>query len=145
MTQWVKLSGIFPCLLLTLLLAACQTPHGLSAERVLVTLVFGRSIAGGGQVSDEAWQGYVREVLAQKTPGFTVLDCQGGWMNGGRVEQEGCKWVVILATPTELPRVAEAVRAYRQRFSQESVLWLEQPCAREHCRYEATPGLSFAH
>ncbi len=131
-------SGLFACLSWVLLLTACQTPHPLTGEKVMVTLVFGRSVAGGGQVSEEAWQGYVREVLVQKTPGFTTLDCQGGWMNDGRMEQEGCKMVMILATPADLPVLAEAVREYRQRFNQESVLWLERPCTREQCRYEGS-------
>ncbi|MBF0612794.1 MAG: DUF3574 domain-containing protein [Magnetococcales bacterium] len=122
-------------LLALLLLTACQTPSSWQPQDWLVTLSFGRGMANGGEVSEEAWQTYVREVLARKTPGFTAMDCQGGWLNDQKVEVEKCKWVVILASQDHLPAIQEAVADYRQRFQQESVLWLQQPCPREQCGF----------
>ncbi|NGZ28968.1 MAG: DUF3574 domain-containing protein [Magnetococcales bacterium] len=120
-------------LLALLLLTACQTLQ--PDEQILVSLSFGRSMENGDQVSDADWQRYMQDVLANKTPGFTVFDCQGGWNVEGRIQLEGCKWVIILTTPDHLPAIKEAVDIYRQKFHQHSVLWIEQPCPKQMCRF----------
>ncbi|MBF0392226.1 MAG: DUF3574 domain-containing protein [Alphaproteobacteria bacterium] len=121
---------------LALTLAACQTPPPAEPDRVLVELVFGTSIPGGGTVGEAEWRRYLDEVLARQTPGFTAIDCQGGWMDDGKVQREGCKLVLVLAERPDLPAIAEAVAEYRRRFSQESVLWMQRPCPAPRCRFE---------
>lgn len=121
---------------LAMTLAACQMPPPAEPDQVLVELVFGTAMPGGGKVAEAEWQRFLDEVLARGTPGFTALDCQGGWLDGGRVQREGCKMVLVLAERPALPAIAEAVAEYRRRFAQESVLWIERPCPAARCRFE---------
>jgi hypothetical protein len=106
------------------------------AEPVVVELVFGLSTARGDEVSAGNWNAFLNDVLARQTPGFTVMECQGGWISGGAVVREGCKYVIVMTDRAGLPALADAVEAYRRRFDQDSVLWMERPCPPEQCRYE---------
>lgn len=105
-------------------------------EPVVVELVFGLSTARGDEVSAGNWNAFLNDVLARQTPGFTVMECQGGWISGGAVVREGCKYVIVMTDRAGLPALADAVEAYRRRFDQDSVLWMERPCPPEQCRYE---------
>ena len=132
-----------------LTLAACQAPLAPRDAQVrdapvrdgtlVVELVFGRTIADGVVVSDADWQRYVDDVLARRTDGFTIVDCQGGWLDGGRVVREGCKFVVLVIDRQRLESLKDAVGEYRRRFRQESVLWMERPCPQPMCRFEGAP------
>ncbi len=105
----------------------------------MVELVFGRTIADGLVVSDADWQRYVDDVLPLRTDGFTIVDCQGGWVDGGQVVREGCKFVVLVIESQRLESLKDAVAEYRRRFRQESVLWMERPCPQPMCRFEGAP------
>ena len=90
------------------------------------TLFFGRSVAGQGDVDDNAWAGFVRRVVAPNLPeGFTVWDADGAWLSPrlGRTVFERSK-VLVVALP-ERPASAAAVErvrdAYRTMFHQQSV------------------------
>jgi hypothetical protein len=97
-------------------------------ERALVrdTLYFGRSIPGGGNVSDEDWKRFEAEVIAPAFPqGYSVLDAHGRWRgNDGNTIGEDST-IITLVHPDDTTTAA-AVRAiasnYRERFHQESVL-----------------------
>lgn len=121
---------------LAFLLAACASGPEDRSDPVVVELVFGLSTGRGGDVTPEAWDAYLSGVLAPSTPGFTVLDCQGGWVSGGGMVREGCKYVIVMTSRAGLPALVEAVDAYRRRFDQDSVLWLERACPPEQCRFE---------
>jgi hypothetical protein len=121
---------------LALLLAAAPAARGQESGQVLVELVFGLSSADGSGVSEQAWDTWVADVLAPAVPGFTVMDCRGGWRQDGRLMREGCKYVLILIDRADTAALAEAVADYRQRFEQHSVLWLERPCPGSACRFE---------
>ncbi|WP_170834550.1 DUF3574 domain-containing protein [Magnetospirillum fulvum] len=118
------------------LLAACAPQPAPDADPVVVELVFGLSTGRGGDVAPGAWDSFLTDVLAPRTPGFTALDCQGGWISGGTLVREGCKYVIVMTSRAGLPALAEAVDAYRRRFDQDSVLWIERACPPEQCRFE---------
>ncbi|CCG39683.1 DUF3574 domain-containing protein [Magnetospirillum molischianum] len=121
------------------ILAACAPRP--EAEPVVVELVFGLSTGRGGDVAAGNWESFLNDVLVRKSPGFTVMDCQGGWMSDGAVVRERCKYVIVMTDRAGLPALAEAVNAYRRRFDQDSVLWMERPCPPDQCRFETGPVL----
>jgi Protein of unknown function (DUF3574) len=94
---------------------------------LVAELFFGRTLPGGGMVSEADWGAFVREVLTPTFPdGLTVLDASGQWFNprtGRTTEAEPTKLVVLAIEETDIAGARlDAVRnAYRQRFAQESV------------------------
>lgn len=97
----------------------------LSAE-----LYFGRSIPGGGEISDADWQRFVDEEVTRRFPeGLTVTDARGQWRDKIGIVREASKrlFVVISGTPAESDRLAAIRSAYRIRFRQEAVLIVETP------------------
>ena len=123
-------------LLAVLLLAGCApampaaapvpAPAVAREAWVMDRLYFGRSIPGGGTVSDEAWAAFLREVVTPRFPdGLTVLHGDGQWRDSlGVVIREPTAIVEILHPATAAADAAvEAVAAeYKRRFRQESVL-----------------------
>lgn len=115
--------------------AACKTP---AEPALVIELVFGRSIPGGGEVSEREWQRYLAEEVTPRLPdGLTALDGQGQWRSGGVVQHEDSK-VLLLLSPLPgsrtMPALAEAdreeriaalVEAYRRRFRQNAVLRID--------------------
>lgn len=122
--------------LLLLLGALLLAPRPAAAEQSLVQLIFGLSSDDGSGVSDQEWQEFVARSVAPRFSGFTVLDCSGGWFDGGKVIREGCKLVMIFTDRPNHPAVSEAVTEYKRRFNQKTVLRLERPCPEEVCRFE---------
>jgi hypothetical protein len=118
-------------LALALGLAACAPCGGTQ----LAQLYFGRGLAGGGEVSEEAWAAFVARELGTRFPdGFTVVDAQGQWRDpaSGAVSRERTKLVQIAAPASdETAGRLEAVRAaYREAFGQSSVGLVTAPaCA----------------
>jgi hypothetical protein len=99
------------------------------------TLFFGRSIKGGGVVDDAAWRDFLANAVTPRFPdGLTVLDGTGQWRqrDSGRIISERSTVVVIVADPSPKTSASleEIRRAYRARFSQDSVgLVTEADCA----------------
>lgn len=143
-----KASG---AVVMSLLLAACSAtaPSSLPpppspvctpplAPALIVQLYFGRSIPGGGEVSEGAWRRYLAEEVSPRFPdGLTAVDGHGQWRSGGVIEQENSK-VLLLLSPLhgteQIPaltaadrdeRIATLVAAYRRRFRQGSVLRID--------------------
>jgi hypothetical protein len=94
-------------------------------------LFFGRSIPGGGMVSDEAWENFLGEVVTPLFPdGFTVLTGRGQYREAnGTIAKEPSHVLVFLYKKSER-KVAgakfEQIRTeYKRRFSQESVLRID--------------------
>jgi hypothetical protein len=103
-------------------------PNPTSAARIYISdrLYFGRSIPGGGSVSDADWAGFLREVVTPRFPaGLTVWRAEGQWRDddGAIVREES--FVLELIHPASI-RADSAVQAiiaeYKQRFRQEAVL-----------------------
>ncbi|HUN39830.1 MAG TPA: DUF3574 domain-containing protein [Acetobacteraceae bacterium] len=98
-------------------------------------LFFGRSISGGGEVSETAWDDFLARVITPNLPsGYTVFDATGAWLNPAtnRMARERTK--VLLAVVPDAPArtgaIARIRRAYQQRFHQFSVGIMEMPvCA----------------
>ena len=89
-------------------------------------LYFGRSIPGGGQVDEGAWQRFEHDVLSPAfARGYTVLDGHGRWQdaNGATIGEDSR--VVVLMHGDDLAS-AKAVRdvaaRYKTMFRQEAVL-----------------------
>lgn len=89
-------------------------------------LYFGRSIPGGGTVSEADWAAFLREVVTPRFPaGLTMWRAEGQWRDrsGAIVREES--FVLELIHSGDLraeARVGEIIAEYRSRFRQESVL-----------------------
>jgi hypothetical protein len=94
-------------------------------------LYFGRTIRGGGWVSDADWDGFALQVLTPAFPeGFTVYRAEGQWRTAdGKVTREP-SMVVERVGPIDPVKIAWVVSAYRTRFRQEAVGVVSAPvCA----------------
>ena len=91
-------------------------------------LYMGRSIPGGGMVSDEAWEKFLAEVVTPFFPdGFTVLAGRGQYREAsGVIAKEPSQVLVFLYRKADRNRARaniEKIRGeYKKRFAQESVL-----------------------
>ena len=97
-------------------------------------LIFGRSLAAGGFVSDADWAKFIDTEVTPRFPdGLSVLDAQGQWRGpDGAVVREPSKLLLIVIKGTkEAEAKLEAIRAaYKGRFKQQSVLLIEhRECA----------------
>lgn len=104
-----------------LLLASCAHDLWIS-ER----LYFGRTIPGGGIVSDQEWNAFVAEVVTPRFPaGLTIMSANGQWREAtGVIAREPVMIIEILHPAGDVPdrAIEEIVRAYREKFRQEAVL-----------------------
>jgi hypothetical protein len=93
---------------------------------IKVDLFFGRNIPGGGEVSEEQFQGFINDTITPRFPdGLTVFDANGQFRDSkGTIIREKSKNVSLLLedTPKNETSVNEVVRRYVQQFNQESVL-----------------------
>jgi hypothetical protein len=117
-------------LALCALLASCatvpqQSVAGLQAS-VSDRLFFGRSIPGGGTVSDAEWSAFLREVVTPRFPdGLTVLRAEGQWRDSANaiVREESFVLELIHAGSAETESsIAAIIAEYKRRFRQEAVL-----------------------
>jgi hypothetical protein len=94
--------------------------------RLLDRLYFGRAMPGGGTVTDDAWRGFLRDVITPRFPdGLTVWHAEGQWRDdaGAIVREES--FVLELIHPDEERfdiGIDEIIGMYREQFHQESVL-----------------------
>ncbi len=111
----------------TTLAAGCKTGDNLTQT----TLYFGLSRPTGPDISSEEWQSFVdTKVTPSFKEGLTVFDTQGQWLGkNGRVVQEKSKALLLIhSTEPRIDPAVEAIRtAYKQRFSQESVMRVDMP------------------
>ena len=118
---------LLPLLLVVGLVAGCATAPRAINDR----LYFGRSIPGGGEISDAQWDKFVAEVVVPRFPeGFTVFHTDGHWRgdDGASVSEQSCVLEVTHAPdPAADAKVAEIGKAYRERFHQEAVLLIRTP------------------
>jgi hypothetical protein len=121
----------------TLLLGACTAPRQPASPcaaplrpAVEVDLSFGRSIDGGGQVSDADWASFLATEVTPRFPdGLSVIEMAGQYHGpSGEVARERSKLVVIVVfdAPAHFEKVRAIVESYRTRFRQHMVLHTER-------------------
>ncbi len=113
--------------------SACDQTGG--KPHLVAELFFGRSIRGGGFVSDADWSGFLaREVTPRFPAGLTAFDAYGQWRDPAtqRIGREATK-VLLIATDFGADTVTKLNRiraAYEEKFGQDSVgLILTSGCA----------------
>lgn len=106
---------------------SAASPVSMSVQ-LLDRLYLGRAQPDGSEVSDEAWAEFLRDVVTPRFPhGLTVLSGQGQWRNAqGHVDTERSFVIELVHADTALETadVRAVVAAYKQRFKQESAMWL---------------------
>ena len=123
-------------------LAACvpvavtRTPAGrmamvVSADTVADRLFFGRSIPGGGMVSDDDSAAFLRDVVTPRFPdGLSVWRADGQWLEASGTLAREPTMVVEVVHPAS-DRVDAALQQiadeYKRRFRQEAVLRVTTP------------------
>lgn len=96
-------------------------------------LYFGRSIPGGGIVTEEEWDKFLAEVVTPRFPdGFTILKATGQYREAnGTIDREPSE-VLLFFYPARKRtagrrKIEEIRRAYVKQFKQESVLRFDYP------------------
>ncbi|HEV3052355.1 MAG TPA: DUF3574 domain-containing protein [Longimicrobium sp.] len=132
----------FPVLYVALTLAGCApaavrapAPAAAAAvarERWIADrLYFGRSMLGGGTVSEDEWAAFLSDVITHRFPdGLTVWRARGQWKEAdGAIQSEDVVVVEILhpASAQADAALEEIAREYKLRFRQESVLRVRTP------------------
>ena len=116
---------------LALLLSACaSTPAHFGVEGVSDRLFCGRSIPGGGEVSDADVDAFLEEVVTPRFPeGFTSWTAVGNW----RGEEEKTLVLEFLHPYGRSfdDKVREIAEEYRRRFRQQAVLRVTGPARME--------------
>ena len=127
--------GVAAALALALLVGGCASrppacPAGQQRVRT-AQLFFGRDVAGRPMVSEPQFRRFVDDVLTPRFPdGLTILDGGGQWKGKeNKLIRESSKVVLIVLpnTPDADARLDAVRAAYKQRFSQDSVLLVTQP------------------
>ena len=96
-------------------------------------LYFGRSIPGGGTVSDEEWERFLADVVTPRFPdGFTIINATGqSREKDGTLDKERTEILVFFYPVNDRTasrrKIEEIRRAYVKQFKQESVLRLDYP------------------
>ena len=124
-----------------LLMAGCQDRHAeaVSTQQSCETgavlqqtqLWFGLSQPGGRIISPQQWQQFVDQVITPAFPqGLSVIDATGQWLghDGVRVRESSRGVLLIYQASKEKSQAIDQIRTrYRQLFSQDSVMRVDQP------------------
>ena len=107
----------------------------LFGDTVADRLFFGRTIPGGGSVSDDDWTAFLRDVVTPRFPsGLSVWRADGQWLDShGTLEREQTMVVEVIhpgSGEVEV-RLREIADEYKRRFRQDAVLRITTP-ARMH-------------
>lgn len=111
---------------LALLLSACASVPRVEVTGVADRLYCGRSINGGGEVTDAEVADFLEEIVEARFPeGFTVWTAEGRWKGG---EERTLVIEIVHPYGAEYDRkVEEIAQEYRRRFRQSSVLRVRTP------------------
>ena len=117
---------------LSLLLTACATVAPPVENAVLADRLFcGRTIPGGGMVSDDDWNAFVADFVTPRYPqGLTIWRADGQWREkDGTLAREPVMVIEILhPLSAEHDRTINEIAAeYKRRFHQEAVLRVTLP------------------
>jgi len=117
---------------LSILLTACATVAPPVETAVLADRLFcGRTIPGGGVVSDEDWNAFVADFVTPRYPqGLTIWRADGQWREkDGSLAREPVMIIEILH-PISLEddrKINDIAVEYKSRFHQEAVLRVTLP------------------
>jgi hypothetical protein len=117
---------------LSLLVTACAAVAPPVENAVLADRLFcGRTIPGGGVVSDEEWNAFVADFVTPRYPqGLTIWRAEGQWREkDGTLAHEPVMIIEILH-PVSLEHdrtINEIAAEYKRRFHQEAVLRVTLP------------------
>jgi Protein of unknown function (DUF3574) len=113
--------------LLFVITTSCATTGGMVVDR----LFFGTNIPSGGQVSDDDWKAFVKDVVTPRfKDGLTVLEGDGQWLDPrGDVVREHVHIVEVAHKPgAEVDDAIQAIaNEYKKRFKQDAVLRVTEP------------------
>jgi hypothetical protein len=118
--------GSLAAVLLVLVVAGCAHTGGWVSDR----LYCGRSVPGGGMVSDVEWALFMSEVVTPRFPdGLTVWRAEGQWREGETIVHEPSMVIEILnhGEPAAVASIEAIAREYRKRFRQTAVLRVTVP------------------
>ena len=121
---------------IALLLAACATTPPPIDQGVIADRLFcGRSIPGGGSVSDDEWNTFVREVVTPRFPdGLTIWRAEGQWKGSdGAIVREPVMIIEILHPFSRQfdTLIDEIAAEYKRRFRQDAVMRVTMPARME--------------
>ncbi|HET8773862.1 MAG TPA: DUF3574 domain-containing protein [Thermoanaerobaculia bacterium] len=120
-----------PILALALLLSACASmPYRVGVEGVSDRLFCGRSIPGGGEVTDADVERFFEEVVTPRFPeGFTSWTATGNWRGD---EEKTLVLEFLHPYGRDFDRkVREIADEYRKRFRQQAVMRVTEPAMME--------------
>lgn len=117
---------------LSLLLTACATVAPPVENAAIADRLFcGRTVPGGGVVSDEEWTTFLAEVVTPRFPdGLTVWRAEGQWRGRDGVVVREPVMIIEILHPLDRGidrKIQEIADAYRTRFHQEAVLRVSMP------------------
>ncbi len=132
--RWASAAAGLVALLVSSCAGASLTCVSGSRPMTRLELFFGRDVMGREAVSDEEWRAFLDDEVTPHFPdGFTVTDTYGQWRNaGGSIAMERGKELIVIASANagNASDVAAIRDAYKRRFMQESVLFVQSPaCA----------------
>jgi Protein of unknown function (DUF3574) len=117
-----------------LLLTGCAAPQNapscartIGAPIRVFELYFGRSMEGGGEVTDAEWENFRDQVISPNLPGgYTLLDGNGTWSDPKTQSTVTEKTKIMIAATSDTAASTAAIRrvrsAYEQEFKQQSVV-----------------------
>ena len=116
-----------PILVFVLLLTTACASNTIVVDR----LFFGTNIPSGGQVSDDDWKSFVKDVVTPRfKDGLTVLEGDGQWLDPRGVVVREHVHIVEVAHKRDAA-TDEAIRTiadeYKKRFKQDAVLRVTAP------------------
>lgn len=115
---------------LALFLSACATmPAGYRVEGVSDRLFCGRSIPGGGEVTDDEVRQFLDEFVTPRFPGFTSWTAIGSWQ-GEEEKTLVLEFIHPYGRGYE-EKVREIAEEYRRRFRQQAVMRVTVPALTE--------------
>lgn len=101
-------------------------------------LYFGRSIPGGGEVTEAQWAAFVADTITPRFPaGFTIWRSTGNWRgdDGVVVQEAAMVFEVCHFGDAAADRaLAEIADTYIRRFNQEAVLRVRTPATTQLLR-----------
>ena len=122
-------------LAIAFLLVACAHVAPIEQGVIADRLFCGQSIPGGGSVSEDEWNAFIREVVTPRFPdGLTIWSAEGQWRGAdGTIVREPVRIIEILHPfssqfDTLIDEIAEE---YKRRFRQEAVLRVTMPARME--------------